>query len=58
MGHRADDAPSVYGVNGAFWPWLGFFLPLQMGRVAWEQKRWGSTRLRTGLPFTDKTGSP
>ena len=36
-----NSAPYVYGLNGAFWTWLGFFLPLQIGRVAWEGRRWG-----------------
>ncbi len=31
-----DEAGWVYGLNGAFWTWLGFFLPLQLGRIAWE----------------------
>lgn len=35
-----DQAAWIYGVNGAVWTWLGFFLPLQMGRVAWEQRSW------------------
>lgn len=36
-----DAAPYVYALNGAFWTWIGFFVPLQIGRVAWEQKGWG-----------------
>ena len=36
-----DDASWVYALNGAVWTWLGFFLPLQMGRVAWEKNGWG-----------------
>jgi len=36
-----DSADWVYAVNGAVWTWLGFFLPLQLGRVAWEQRGWG-----------------
>ena len=28
-------------MNGALFTWVGFFLPLQIGRVAWEQKGWG-----------------
>ena len=34
-------APHVYGFHGAIWTWLGFFFPLQIGRVAWEGRRWG-----------------
>ena len=35
-----DDVPSVYALNSALWTWLGFFLPLQIERVAWQRK-WG-----------------
>ena len=28
-------------LNSALFTWIGFFVPLQMGRVAWEQKGWG-----------------
>jgi hypothetical protein len=41
VGIVTDLAPWIYGLNAAFWNWLGFFLPVQMGRVAWEMKRWG-----------------
>ena len=44
-----DQAPWVYGLNGAFWTWLGFFLPLQLGRVAWEQKGWTLVAINTSL---------
>jgi len=40
-GAGEDGAAWIYALNGAIWNWLGFFLPVQMGRVAWEKKRWG-----------------
>jgi hypothetical protein len=40
-GLSPDAAPWVYAVNAGFFNWLGFFLPVQMNRVAWEMKRWG-----------------
>ena len=40
-GLSPDAAPWVYALNAGFFNWLGFFFPLQMNRVAWEQKRWG-----------------
>jgi hypothetical protein len=40
-GLTPDAAPWVYAVNGGFFNWVGFFLPVQMNRVAWERKRWG-----------------
>ena len=42
----------VYGVNAAFWTWIGFFLPLQMGRVAWEQKGWGLVAINASFDLT------
>ncbi len=47
-----DQAGWVYGLNGAFWTWLGFFLPLQMGRVAWEQKGWGLVAINSSFDLT------
>ena len=40
-GVGVDSEAWVYGLNGSFWTWLGFFLPLQIGRVAWEMRGWG-----------------
>ena len=31
----------MYALNSALWTWLGFFLPLQIERVAWERRKWG-----------------
>ena len=47
-----DEAAWIYGLNGAFWTWLGFFLPLQMGRVAWEQKGWGLVAINSSFDLT------
>ena len=47
-----DVAAWVYGLNGAFWTWLGFFLPLQIGRVAWEQKGWGLVAINSSFDLT------
>jgi len=47
------DAPGwVYALNGALWNWLGFFLPMQMGRVAWEGKGWGLVAINAGFDLT------
>ena len=36
------DQPSyIYALNGALFTWIGFFIPLQIGRVAWEKRGWG-----------------
>lgn len=44
-----DEAAWNYGFNAALWTWLGFFLPIQMGRVAWEQKGWGLVAINSGF---------
>jgi hypothetical protein len=51
-GAGEDQAPWVYALNGAVWTWLGFFLPLQMGRVAWEFKRWGLVAINSSFDLT------
>lgn len=47
-----DQADWVYALNGAVWTWLGFFLPLQIGRVAWEFKRWGLVAINASFDLT------
>lgn len=49
---RVDEAPWVYGLNGAFRTWLGFFVPLQLGRIAWEQKGWTLLAINTSFDLT------
>ena len=51
-GAGEDGAPWFYGLNAAFWTWLGFFLPVQMGRVAWEMKRWGLVLINSSFDLT------
>lgn len=45
--HMADDSGLMLGdlaivdaLVGAFFLWLGFFVPMQLGRVAWEKASW------------------
>ena len=47
-----DQAAWVYGLNGAAFTWLGFFLPIQIGRVAWEMKTWGLVAINAGFDLT------
>lgn len=35
-GTGPDQADAVYGYYGGFFTWLGFYLPMQLGKVAWE----------------------
>lgn len=35
------DGPAwMYGAYAAFYTWLGFYIPLLLGSVAWESKSW------------------
>ena len=51
-GLSPDAAPWVYAVNAGFFNWLGFFFPVQMNRVAWEQKRWGLVLINASFDLT------
>jgi Protein of unknown function (DUF1761) len=51
-GLSPDRAAWIYGLNAAVWTWLGFFLPVQMGRVAWEMKRWGLVAINSSFDLT------
>lgn len=35
-------------LTGAFYTWLGFFVPVQLGRVAWEKASWTLFGINTG----------
>ena len=48
-GIGTDQASWIYGLHGALWTWVGFFLPLQIGCVAWELKRWGLVAINAGF---------
>jgi Protein of unknown function (DUF1761) len=51
-GLAPDLAPWIYALNAAIWTWVGFFLPVQMGRVAWEMKRWGLVAINASFDLT------
>ncbi len=45
VGHDADglvlgELSIVDALTGTFFLWLGFFVPMQLGRVAWEKASW------------------
>ena len=48
-GAGEDSAPWVYGLNTAVWTWIGFFVPLQIGRVAWEKRGWGLVAINSSF---------
>ncbi|HLF16605.1 MAG TPA: DUF1761 domain-containing protein [Candidatus Thermoplasmatota archaeon] len=35
-----DELTMGMAAQGAFWTWLGFFLPMSMSGVAWESRPW------------------
>jgi len=37
----ADQPGYVYGILNGFWIWLGFYIPMQLSAVSWEQRPWG-----------------
>ncbi|MEK7357805.1 MAG: DUF1761 domain-containing protein [Bdellovibrionota bacterium] len=40
-GAGTDAPPVIYGFFGGFFAWLGFQVPLQLGKISWESKPWG-----------------
>jgi hypothetical protein len=39
-GAGTDSSPLIYGFFGGFFAWLGFYIPLQLGKVSWENRPW------------------
>jgi hypothetical protein len=35
------DAPNyMYGIYGGMFTWIGYYVPVQLGKVAWERRPW------------------
>ena len=51
-GKGDNDAMWIYGLNGAVWTWLGFFVPLQINRVAWEMRSWKLVAINSSFDLT------
>ncbi|MEO5739942.1 MAG: DUF1761 domain-containing protein [Vicinamibacterales bacterium] len=51
-GLTPDAPPWTYAVSAGFFNWLGFFLPVQMNRVAWEKKSWGLVLINASFDLT------
>lgn len=43
--------PAMVIANATFFTWLGFFLPVDLGTVAWEKKSWKLFFINTGYHF-------
>lgn len=48
-----DQANYIYGFFGAFFTWIGFYIPLQLGKVAWENKPWKLFLINSGHDFVN-----
>ncbi len=49
----ASDAPDVvYGVVAALGAWIGFYVPLLLGGVAWENRSWKLFGINAGYHLT------
>ena len=48
------DGEQLSGVGawmGGFWAWLGCFVPVQLGRVGWENRSWRLFGINTSFDF-------
>ena len=50
-GIGADQPDYVYGLFNAFFTWIGFFIPLQLGKIAWENRPWKLFFINAGHDF-------
>ena len=48
-GLSPDLSPMMLALNSAGFTWVGFFLPVQMNRVAWEMKSWRLVAINGGF---------
>lgn len=47
----ADQADYVYGFFSGFFTWVGFYVPVQLGGLAWEGKTWKLFFINAGYYF-------
>ncbi|MBI1859896.1 MAG: DUF1761 domain-containing protein [Deltaproteobacteria bacterium] len=50
-GAGADQADHIYGFFNGFFTWLGFFVPMQFGKVSWEGRPWKLFVINAGHDF-------
>jgi hypothetical protein len=49
-----QDGPSyLYGFFSGFFTWIGYFVPLLLGAVAWESRSWSLFRLNAAYHFVN-----
>jgi uncharacterized protein DUF1761 len=47
----ADASNATYGFYAAFFTWIGFYVPMLLGGVAWENKSWKLFSINAGYSF-------
>jgi hypothetical protein len=47
----AEMSPATNIMNATLFTWLGFYLPVDLGAVAWEKKSWKLFGINTGYHF-------
>ncbi len=50
-GVGADQPDYMYGFFAGFFTWLGFYVPMLLGGVAWERKPWALFALNAAYAF-------
>ena len=50
-GVGSDGPDAMYGFFAGFFTWLGFYVPLQLNKVAWEMKPWKLFFINSGHDF-------
>ena len=51
---KGADAPFYfYGFFSAFFTWIGFYVPMLLGAVAWEGRSWGLFRINAAYHFVN-----
>ncbi len=51
-GFVGKDLPHYqYGFFGGFFTWLGFYVPLQLGKISWEMRQWRIFFINAGHDF-------
>jgi Protein of unknown function (DUF1761) len=47
----ADTAPAIHGLCAALFAWAGFYVPMLLGSVAWENRSWKWFGINAGYHF-------
>jgi hypothetical protein len=50
-GLEGDGSSLAYGFCGAVLTWIGFYIPLQFGKIAWENRPWKLFFINAGHDF-------